>query len=63
MNEKKELINIFDYDLFDWTDMKTHSISTSKSTQEEDKQIHQRPDKLFSCRQRGDYRYGKERYL
>lgn len=37
MNEKKELINIFDYDLFDWTDMKTHSISTSKSTQEEDK--------------------------
>lgn len=37
MNEKKELINIFDYDLFDWADMKTHSISTSKSTQEEDK--------------------------
>lgn len=32
MNEKKELINIFDYDLFDWADMKTHSISTSKST-------------------------------
>lgn len=35
--KKKELINIFDYDLFDWADMKTHSISTSKSTQEEDK--------------------------
>ena len=37
MNEKKELINIFDYDLFDWAGMKTHPISTSKSTQKEDK--------------------------
>ena len=37
MDEKKELINIFDYDLFDWAGMKTHSISTSKSTQEKDK--------------------------
>ena len=37
MDEKKELINIFDYDLFDWAGMKTHPISTSKSTQKEDK--------------------------
>lgn len=37
MDEKKELINIFDYDLFDWAGMKTHLISTSKSTQEKDK--------------------------
>ena len=37
MDEKKELINIFDYDLFDWAGMKTHSISTSKSTKEKDK--------------------------
>ena len=37
MDEKKELINIFDYGLFDWAGMKTHSISTSKSTQKEDK--------------------------
>ena len=37
MEEKKELINIFDYDLFDWAGLKTHSISTSKSTQKEDK--------------------------
>lgn len=37
MDEKKELINIFDYDLFDWAGMKTHSISTSKSTQKKDK--------------------------
>ena len=37
MDEKKELINIFDYDLFDWAGMKTHSISTSKSTKEKDR--------------------------
>ena len=46
MDEKKELINIFDYDLFDWAGMKTHSISTSKSTQEKDKKSLIKTDKL-----------------
>lgn len=36
MDEKKESIDIFNYDLFDWGCVETHSIPNIKSTQEED---------------------------